>query len=382
MKNKTPFLILFFGLFLSISMYAQPNFTGNTLGPLGSAFGSNNMVPGQNSTAMGEMNRLFSGSSVIVGTENNMNFDTKRSSFIAGHRNTVNDSYSFAFGMSNSVQQMQSGAFGVNNYVNGLNSFAIGNSNKTAGSFSYALGHTNEANGTFSFAIGRNTINNRNYSFLIGFEHQQPVFMATKDNVIGAKVGIATDDPQARLDVRLGDKQEVRIQSEIPNTYGGISFKHSDGSENWRIRAYSNFHGGYDNILGINSNGGKGRLWINAKTTMIGDWFDFDPSCTDCGDYKLFVKKGIRTEKVKVELAAGIWADYVFNKDYNLKPLEEVEAFINTNGHLPNVPSAKEIEKEGLNLGEMDAKLLEKIEELTLYVIQLKKEINALKNKK
>ncbi|QHI35903.1 hypothetical protein IMCC3317_12510 [Kordia antarctica] len=366
MKNKLSFLVLAFGLFLTTNSNAQVNWTTNTVNPTSSALGGGNTVAGETST--------------VVGTQNNMNLSTKRSSFIAGHRNTVNNSFSFALGMSNAVQSTQSGAFGVNNYVDALNSFAIGHSNRTSGSFSFAFGHSNKASGAFSFAIGRNTVNTKNYSFLIGFDYQRPVFMATKDNIIGAKVGIATDDPQARLDIRLGDKQEIRIQSEVPNTFGGISFKHSDGSENWRIRAFSNFAGGYDNILSIVSSKND-NLWIAAGKTLIGDWFDFDP-CTDCDEYKLFVKKGIRTEKVKVELAAGIWADYVFKSDYNLKPLEEVEAFINTNGHLPNVPSATEIEKEGLNLGEMDAKLLEKIEELTLYVIQLKKEVNELKSKK
>ncbi len=366
MKNKLPFLILTLGLFILSNSNAQTNWGTNTVDASSSALGDGNLVLGTTST--------------VVGTENNMNLNTKKSSFIAGHRNTVNDSFSFALGMSNAVQNMQSGAFGVNNYVNSLNSFAIGHSNKVNGSFSFALGHTNQANGAFSFAIGRNTVNTKNYSFLIGFEHQQPVFMATKDNTIGAKVGIATDDPQARLHVSLGDKQEIRIQSEMNNTYGGLSFRDHVGNETWGIRAFNNFTGGYNSILSIVSSK-KHDLWIAAGKTMIGDWFDFDP-CTDCDEYKLFVKKGIRTEKVKVELAAGIWADYVFKEGYDLKPLEEVEEFINTNGHLPNVPSAAQVETEGVNLGEMDAKLLEKIEELTLYVIELKKEINELKKKK
>ncbi|MEM6717743.1 MAG: hypothetical protein AAF611_00365 [Bacteroidota bacterium] len=366
MKHKLSFLVLALGLFFTSNNHAQVNWGTNTpLNPSSSALGTGNMVTADHST--------------IVGTENNMNVSTKRSSFIAGHRNTVDDSFSFALGMSNNVQQMQSGAFGVNNQVLSLNSFALGHSNQTNGSFSFALGHTNRADGAFSFAVGRNTTNTKNYSFLIGFDHQQPVFMATKDNTIGAQVGIATDNPEARLHVNLGDKQEIRIQSEMDNTYGGLSFRDHLGGETWRIRAFNNFTGGYNSMLSIVSSK-KHDLWISAGKTMIGDWFDFDP-CSDCDEYELFVKKGIRTQKVKVDLAAGVWADYVFDKDYDLKPLEDVEAFINTNGHLPNVPSATEIEKEGLNLGEMDAKLLEKIEELTLYVIELKKEINALKSK-
>jgi hypothetical protein len=91
--------------------------------------------------------------------------------------------------------------------------------------------------------------------------------------------------------------------------------------------------------------------------------------------YKLYVQSGILTEKLKVALISSTdWSDYVFNKDYKLTSLEEVEKYIQTNHHLPNVPSAEEVVKSGIDVAKMDAKLLEKIEELTLYMIALKKE--------
>ncbi|MBC7641120.1 MAG: TMF family protein, partial [Flavobacterium sp.] len=103
-------------------------------------------------------------------------------------------------------------------------------------------------------------------------------------------------------------------------------------------------------------------------------------TCTPVG-YKLFVEQGILTEKVKVAVNCSLaWADYVFANDYKLQPLTEVEKFINKNKHLPNVPSASELEKEGLDLGKMQAKQMEKIEELTLYLIEMKKEIEILKS--
>ena len=87
--------------------------------------------------------------------------------------------------------------------------------------------------------------------------------------------------------------------------------------------------------------------------------------------YRLFVEQGILTEKVKVAVkTSGDWADHVFNKNYPLMPLNEVEAFVKANGHLPGIPSAKEVMNEGIDLGKMNAKLLEKIEELTLYMIE------------
>ncbi|MFD2098280.1 hypothetical protein [Flagellimonas iocasae] len=74
------------------------------------------------------------------------------------------------------------------------------------------------------------------------------------------------------------------------------------------------------------------------------------------------------------------WPDFVFEKDFNLPSLKEIESYIAEHGHLPNVPSAEEIKKDGVRLGQMDAKLLQKIEELTLHTIQQQKEIENLKN--
>ena len=98
------------------------------------------------------------------------------------------------------------------------------------------------------------------------------------------------------------------------------------------------------------------------------------------GPYKLFVEGGIRSEKVKVDLKTG-WADYVFEDEYDLRPLTEVESFIQKNNHLPDVPSAVEVEENGIDVAEMDATLLRKIEELTLYVIELQKQNKALQER-
>jgi hypothetical protein len=73
------------------------------------------------------------------------------------------------------------------------------------------------------------------------------------------------------------------------------------------------------------------------------------------------------------------WSDRVFEKNYKLMPLREVAKFINQNHHLPNVPSAQEVVEKGIKMDEMVSKLLEKVEELTLYTIQQQKEIDALK---
>jgi hypothetical protein len=81
----------------------------------------------------------------------------------------------------------------------------------------------------------------------------------------------------------------------------------------------------------------------------------------------------------EVEVAVTPWPDHVFKAGYNLMPLNEVEAFINANSHLPGVPSEAEVANNGVNVGKMNATLLQKVEELTLYMIDLKKENDALK---
>ncbi len=95
--------------------------------------------------------------------------------------------------------------------------------------------------------------------------------------------------------------------------------------------------------------------------------------------FKLSVNGNIRSKEVVVETN---WADYVFDETYQLRPLNEVEKYIQANKHLPNIPAAADIQNNGLSVGEVQTKMMEKIEELTLYVIALKKEIELLKAKK
>jgi hypothetical protein len=98
--------------------------------------------------------------------------------------------------------------------------------------------------------------------------------------------------------------------------------------------------------------------------------------------YNLYVTEGILTEKVKVAIKNSLaWSDFVFNSDYKLLTLEETDAFIKKYKHLPNIPSAEEVVKEGVDVATMDAKLLQKIEELTLYIIDLEKRLNQLEKK-
>lgn len=96
--------------------------------------------------------------------------------------------------------------------------------------------------------------------------------------------------------------------------------------------------------------------------------------------YKLAIEGKVIAEELKVQLSEN-WPDYVFQSGYNLLSLEEVETHIQAKGHLPNIPSAAEVEENGIAVGDMQRRMMEKIEELTLYMIGLKKENESLKQR-
>jgi hypothetical protein len=121
--------------------------------------------------------------------------------------------------------------------------------------------------------------------------------------------------------------------------------------------------------LRINDSGNDVLFNIGGGNVGIG---------TSITDAKLTVRGTIHTQEVRVDLNVP-GPDYVFEKNYNLPTLSALENYINQNKHLPEVPSAKEMEANGVKLGEMNMLLLKKVEELTLYVIELKKQIDLLK---
>ena len=95
--------------------------------------------------------------------------------------------------------------------------------------------------------------------------------------------------------------------------------------------------------------------------------------------YDLAVDGKIVSQEVKVSL--DVWPDFVFHEEYNLTSIKDLERFINQHKHLPSIPAEKEVLENGINLGEINSKLLQKIEELTLYIIHQNKEIELLKER-
>jgi hypothetical protein len=128
---------------------------------------------------------------------------------------------------------------------------------------------------------------------------------------------------------------------------------------------------------GPNSNPQPGTsVWLENNTTASYNGEVAIGRNTVPAGYKLAVDGHIRTREVRVD--QDTWPDYVFDKDYDLLSLEEIQKYINEKGHLPNIPSAKEVKTNGLEIGEMNKLLLEKIEELTLHILKQEERIKLL----
>ena len=176
-------------------------------------------------------------------------------------------------------------------------------------------------------------------------------------------VGIGTEEPQAMLDVAGGaivESLSIKGGYSLPTTAGNqTQFLRGDGT--WAVPSGGGGGSSYWLPSGNNIYYTGGNVGIGTAST----------------DYKLTVAGGIHAREVKVTLNAG--ADYVFASDYKLTPLHELENFVIANKRLPGVASETEMLEQGLDIGGFQIKLLEKIEELTLYIIQQQKEIEALK---
>jgi hypothetical protein len=120
------------------------------------------------------------------------------------------------------------------------------------------------------------------------------------------------------------------------------------------------------------------NLWqSNTNSTIFTAAPAVGIGTNNTGDYKLAVNGVIGCKELKVEISSAIWSwpDFVFKPDYNLPSLTDIESFIDQNGHLPGVPSAEYVKRNGISVGEMQATLLQKIEELTLLMIEQQKQI-------
>ena len=165
-------------------------------------------------------------------------------------------------------------------------------------------------------------------------------------------------------------------QFEVKTASSNYGMVHTDGTISVGTYVGGAGNGGYvgtksNHPLYLFSNDGGPALTV-ATSGNIGIGTNYAPS-------KLSVNGNIICEEVNVQLRSN-WPDYVFGDNHPLLPLNELEKYIDTHNHLPNIPAAATVEKNGLKVGEMQTKMMEKIEELTLYIIALKKQVDDLQN--
>ncbi|MBS7563818.1 hypothetical protein KHS38_05330 [Mucilaginibacter sp. Bleaf8] len=189
-------------------------------------------------------------------------------------------------------------------------------------------------------------------------------------------IGIGTTNPQALLNIKGSSPGLIKLNPAADNGEASIQFNtkasESDNTAKWAIGpgVYST---GSNFAIGSTLFGGAVATFQTNGNVAIGT--------TDAKGYKLAVAGKLIAEEVNVKLQAS-WPDYVFKPTYKLPPLKEVKSYIDKNKHLPDMPSEQEVAKEGISLGEMNRILVKKMEEMTLYMIDLKKEVEDLKNSK
>lgn len=217
-------------------------------------------------------------------------------------------------------------------------------------------------------------------------------FTAGKDGYFGFFTGNRgiTDDSVSVV-IGSGGRVGIGIESPISKFHvhdGAISYTEPFGTHPGTF----NIRPGFDNdrfwmgtqsehILTIGTNAkGMVNFFPEGYTVFYKSGGDAQPlniSQANRNKYALFVMGGILSEDYAIG-PKDSWADFVFRKDYRLASLKEVETYISDNGHLPDMPSGTEVQQEGYNLHEMNVRLLQKVEELTLYVINQSKEIERL----
>jgi len=235
-------------------------------------------------------------------------------------------------------------------------------------------------NSTFGHYTGK-SISYGSLNTFAGYFAGRYTVNATSNSFMGSYAGYNNTEGDYNLffGIRSGNENTTGSNNLAIGSYSGYS--NSTGSANVFFGHYAGYY-----------ETGSNKLYIeNSNDSIPLIYGEFDNDLLSIGG-----RLGIGTRNVPDSIRLAVdgtiiakeviitiddFPDYVFEKSYKLRSLSELESFIGLNGHLPDVPSAEQVEKEGVKMGEMDALLLKKIEELTLYVIEIGKENEKLLEK-
>lgn len=434
MRNTNKIIKVFLGLLMFVSTsqvsvaqsgryggihfwqgYSSDGLHSSNIGDNCKANGENSFAGGLNSVADGNQSFAFGENDTV----------TCESAFALGKRSKATHQFSFACGYHARAFGEGSVAMGLEAYARNFSSVSIGLNNQALGLASVSIGSNTITEQDYSLTLGCGIINNPAYplynstdGIMLGLNSVNPTLFITrsdndgKDNLYNTgKVGIGAAVPEAKFHI-ISDPHETAgmiIQSTNQSTDSAYiqiqdreHFLSVGADRKMRFSAGNNkvifdadaYCFGSERIFMKNE--GTGDFSVSVSETMSmeasrirlsgNEAIDMNAQRISLNgkvginienyqdDYSLAVNGGIITTEVYIAEADN-WPDHVFADDYKLMGLHELENFIRANRHLPEVPSEEEVLENGYDMGEMQQTLLKKIEELTLYTIQLQQQI-------
>ena len=327
---------------LTLNINAQVQYNGcSTTGTYSSAIGKSNTASGNNS-------------------------------FAGGYSTQASGSNSFAFGYNSKATQSTNAALGNTATASGNGSIAIGNYVKATAQNAFVFG----AGTTASYPLTNSTAN----SIAFGTNSNKPTMLITKslNNNYTGKVAIGqVTAPQAKLHIKSDNNEDAGVFLEPSN------------KTDWKayIKLFDNDHTiTVDHTAAMVLNSGNGPLTFRGNSYCFGDnALTISPSgkigvntLNNTPDFMLAVDGGIISTKVHIKEVKQ-WPDHVFSDDYQLLGLDELKNYLESNKHLPGVPSEKEVLENGYDLNDMQFVVLEKIEEMARYILLLQGQIDSIR---